>query len=857
MVGQKGLTIFDIGDPTLRLDWQFATDRAFAVRRGPTPTFTRTTTATYEDSTGVLRTAAINEPRIDFDPTTLECSGLLLEESRTNLTIRSDDFANAAWFKSELTVSANSTTSPDGTANADLLSETTVNSGHNIYPNTLAGVTAGSTYTASVFLKKGPGATAPDFVVLAFITAGFGNVRAVFNVSTGAIGATLGSPIVSAKQYPSGWWRVSITATATVSVGAAGMILYFNNNSGTTSISSYAGQTTSNLYIWGAQFELGAFPTSYIPTTTGSVTRGADVLEITGANFSNFWNQPEGTLVLEMQKASSVTSAVSQINYLSVNDGTATNYIQFAQRGQGVSGEVFRVELGGASQVLMAAGATASATGPINAINTPFRIGGAYKVNDFASAINGSDCSVDVTGNIPTLTQLQFVTVVAANHIRSLQYYGVRKTNAELTRLTQLSTLDPALTLDLQFALDAVYFSRRGPTPAFTRASSGRFVGPTGLIQVASTNVPRIEFDPITRQCLGLLIEESRQSLMPWSEDATQATWQKLNVTATSNQTVAPDGNSSADLVAETIVSGQHYINQQSVSITSGTTYTYSAFLKKGTGATAPDWICLLMFSGGFGSKNIAFNVSTGVFGTSAGGLTGTAKQYPNGWWRVSVSAAAIATNSFGGVYISFTNNANTTSSPTYTGQTTSDIFVWGAQFEAGSFASSYIPTVGTAPLVRSADVCSITGAAFTGFYNQTEGAMVFKGIKQALQPTVTPSYLTVDDATAGNRIILYGGTAEACNVNAGGVAQANIGGVTQVAANTLFGISTRYKVNDFAFSLNGAAASTDTLGTVPTVTQMSIGNRLNASFIGGHIYTIQYFNAIKTNAQLQTLSTP
>ncbi len=134
---------------------------------------------------------------------------------------------------------------------------------------------------------------------------------------------------------------------------------------------------------------------------------------------------------------------------------------------------------------------------------------------------------------------------------------------------------------------------------------------------------------------------------------------------------------------------------------------------------------------------------------------------------------------------------------------------------------------------------------------------MVFKGIKQALQPPVTPSYLTVDDATAGNRIILFGGGAESMYVTAGGSTTVTLGGVTQVAANTLFGISTRYKVNDFAFSLNGGAASTDILGTVPTVTQMQIGNRLNASFMGGHIYSIQYFNAIKTNAQLQALSTP
>lgn len=418
---------------------------------------------------------------------------------------------------------------------------------------------------------------------------------------------------------------------------------------------------------------------------------------------------------------------------------------------------------------------------------------------------------------------------------------------------------DPTLTLSLQFATRQAYVSDFGPLPTFTNATTTArtFVGSDGLLKTAAINVPRIEFDSVTRQCLGLLIEEQRQNLMPWSEDLTQATWTRVNVTAIANQTVAPDGNSSADLVAETTVSGQHLINQQSVSITSGTIYTYSVFLKKGAGATAPDWVCLLMFSAGFGSKNIAFNVSTGAFGSSAGGLTGTAKQYPNGWWRVSVSAAAIATNSFGGVYISFTNNANTASSPTYTGQTTSDIFIWGAQFEAGSFASSYIPTT-TTSLVRSADVCSITGAAFTGFYNQTEGAMVFKGSRIGLQPSPVPGYIQIDDGTANERILLYNsGVSEDYLVTDNGLTSANLSTGATVPNNTLFGMAARYKNSDFAVSRSGASSATVASGSVPTVTAFRIGNRNTSGFHNGHIHTIQYFNAIKTNAQLQALSTP
>ena len=834
------------------MDLQFASDQAFVSRRGPLPAFTRASAATRVNSAGLVVSAAINEARIDYNPTTLACSGLLLEEARTNLCIHSENLSAANWGKSNVAVTSDTSVAPNGLSTADVVAETAVSGFHLVSTPSMTPA-SGTAYSISVFLKKGPGATAPDWIILgtsnqfpAFVVA--------FNVLTGQFGNVVGgaSATYKAVQYANGWWRVSIVITASGSSVTPPLTIYFSNNTNTASAPSYLGNTTSNVLIWGAQVEVGAFPTSYIPTTTASVTRGADALEITGANFSNFWNQSEGTLVLEMQKAYSANSAISQLNYLSVNDGTATNYIQFAQRGQGVSGEVFRVEFGGASQVLMAAGATASATGPINAINTPFRIGGAYKVNNFASAINGSDSSVDVTGNIPTLTQLQFVTFSSANHIRSLQYYSVRKTNAELTRLTQLSTLDPALTLDLQFALDAVYFSRRGPTPAFTRASSGRFVGPAGLIQVASTNVPRIDYDPITLRPLGLLIEEQRTNLTVWSEDATNAGWGKLNVTATGNTAVAPDGNSGADTLSETVANAQHYFASPSVSISSGTSYTTSVFLKKGAGATAPDWIIISFLAGAFGSKAVAFNVSTGAVGASAGGQTASVTQFPNGWWRVSMTATAVASLTTPGLYLAFTNNTNTISTPTYAGQTTSDLFVWGAQFEAGSFASSYIPTT-TTSLVRSADVCSITGAAFTGFYNQTEGTVALKYIRPTTANCTVSSF---DDGTAIERLanLLSSGVERFSPVDG---ANANNLDRTAGAINTVIGHAARYKNLDFAFAANASAVTTSTVQTVPTVTQLALGQRLSGNYLNGHIAAFQYFNAIKTNAQLQTLSTP
>jgi hypothetical protein len=352
-----------------------------------------------------------------------------------------------------------------------------------------------------------------------------------------------------------------------------------------------------------------------------------------------------------------------------------------------------------------------------------------------------------------------------------------------------------------------------------------------------------------------LLIEEQRTNLNTYSDDLTNAQWNKTNSTASANQTLAPNGLLEADLVAETANNTQHYVYNNQPAVTSGTAYTQSVFLKKGTGSTAPDWVCVGFLASGFGTARLAFNVSTGTVGNVSGSVTSTVTQYTNGWWRISLTATATATVTAGGVFVGFTNNANVSASiPGYLGQTTSNVFVWGAQFEAGAFATSYIPTT-TGPLIRSADVCSITGAAFTGFYNQTEGSIVFKGMKPAVQANGT-TYISVDDNTANERLILYYSTNEFLNVQDGGVSQAIVSSGFSAAANTRFGMAARYKLNDFALSGSGGAVATDASGTIPSVTQMTIGSRLSTP-MNIWVESIQYYNTIKTNAQLQALSTP
>jgi len=221
-------------------------------------------TTTTAVSVGMLA----NVPRIDY--TGGGCGKLLLEPQRTNLVLRSEEFDNSYWTKTNATITANSTTSPDGTTNADKLVENTTNSSHSVRTDFIV-ATSGSTYTYSVFAKKGE----RDFILVfdSYINSGYW-----FDLNNGTIGSKYGAASVTSKieNYGSGWYRCSITFAAS----GSGYALMFNNAANADNVVSYLGDGTSGVYIWGAQLEAGSYSTSLINTTTTAVTRVADGLSV-------------------------------------------------------------------------------------------------------------------------------------------------------------------------------------------------------------------------------------------------------------------------------------------------------------------------------------------------------------------------------------------------------------------------------------------------------------------------------------------------------------------------------------------------------------------------------------------------
>jgi hypothetical protein len=192
---------------------------------------------------------------------------------------------------------------------------------------------------------------------------------------------------------------------------------------------SYTGDGYSGIYIWGAQLEAGAFPTSYIQTVASQVTRAADAASMTGANFSSWYNAAEGTLYAEFQRATPSSNSF----VAAISDNTFNQLI--AMYTTGAPDIASAVRAGGVSQV----GITVLAgTGIANFL---YKQTLAYKVNDFATALNSGSVITDTTGTLPSVNRMNIGnfdgnTQFTNGTIRKLAYYPLRVTNANLVALT-------------------------------------------------------------------------------------------------------------------------------------------------------------------------------------------------------------------------------------------------------------------------------------------------------------------------------------------------------------------------------------------------------------------------------------
>ena len=381
----------------------------------PGITFTRSgTTATRVNASGFIEAMAANTPRFDFDPVTLACKGLLIEDARANIRSYSEDFSNATWAPTSLNQTGtpawvNVENSPANTLTGDKLIPDATFARHRVVGGA-QGTTSGQRYAMSVFLKKGEYTKA---AIGEFNNAvGWG----AFDLDAGTVitSGGSGSPVASISQYKDGWFRCEVVFTA---AAFSRFDIYVLNNSYTSGDpnspgNQFTGNGSDGLFVWGAQLELGVSTTSYIPNlATGSTTRNADVATITGTNFSDFWQASKGGS--QVQAIPSTVSGICPL--VQYDDGTANEII--ALRGNAVNPELYIVD-GGIPQAQLDAGTIVA--------NTPYILTGWWQTNDCKARQNSGTTVTDDTATIPTVTQARLGsdgTNYLNGHLATVNYY--------------------------------------------------------------------------------------------------------------------------------------------------------------------------------------------------------------------------------------------------------------------------------------------------------------------------------------------------------------------------------------------------------------------------------------------------
>jgi hypothetical protein len=384
-------------------------------------TFTRASTATRVNASGLIETVASGVPRLDYLGSS--CPKLQLEPQRSNLQIWSEQHDNANWAKLNLTVSANQGTAPDGTATADLVYPSTgVTNVQNYNSQTKFGLTIGASYTQSVFLKS-------SGFTWAIVDNANGASGAWFNLVNGTIGTVVAGSTAKIENYGNGWYRCSVTSAPGGTTGYGDYRLASADNNDNVTANG-----TNGILAWGFQFELGAYGTSYVKTEAATVTRLADAAF--KASASSVLSNSTGTLFLEVERQGA--SGADPENLIFTSDTSLSNFVNIVFS---PASNRYRAQVRQGGTTTGSAEASSAYTGKI-------KIAAAWAANDLVLYINGVLQATDTSVTIPSATFNSFglgsyydgaygPDTFRGKYSQSL-IFKTRLTNAQLAELTTL-----------------------------------------------------------------------------------------------------------------------------------------------------------------------------------------------------------------------------------------------------------------------------------------------------------------------------------------------------------------------------------------------------------------------------------
>lgn len=865
-------------------------------------TTVRPTRAGRVNEKGLYELVEANHPRFDYDPITKVLKGLLVEETRTNLLPYSEVFHAGEWVKAFISTQPPSLLSPGGTLAGSQMIEDTTSRNTKEIRTTVYNFVAGTSYSFTVFCKPNATGSARG-IRLSFTTGSItsGSVNAVFNFESAAVASSIGcTPSIS--SVGNGWYRCSVVVAATASAASTCAITLASGSNQVI----YAGDGVSGVHLWGAQIEAGAFPTSYIPSTTTFTSRASSatyfdkdgVLKTAGESIAreDAYGYLDGTLhpigLLTEQAATNLLTRTNSI-FSWYNLGTISAQYDGTRFIDGVQPMMKLVE----SLDLNRTVHTAQLTGvSIPADST-------HTISFFAKSA-GRGIRLELSNgwaapDWPTLyvNLKDFTFTTREGVVAAVKPMGGGMCRISLTVTRGSTPWNGALvfrpfddTKDVTYIGDGVSGLYIGGFQIETGTAMTSYIPSTDTFTSRSTTATYFDSNKVLKTAA---INEARSLAYDWDDKgnwkplglleeryATNLALQSNSATTLSSFTAATytdkgqlfvDGVSTlSKLVEDTTANTFHRGVAATVTVPANTTYTISLIVK-----AAERSKFRLIATGGNINFDLAAMTATKQLAVSAG--SATIQKFGDGFVRVTRTVKTGDTAHLVGTSVYLLDDSG---ADTYTGDGVSGLFVGGHQIEVGAQATSYIPTT-TAQVTRYADVVTsaqttraadiiasaaatrgvetITMNSISSWYNQPEGAMAteftpgFVGVGGSNVPFRLKSAGLANDHFSMARSSDTSMTAQVSNSS--GTQQFGTPFSTPVPTGVRVKAALAIKLNSAVFSPNGNI-QTDTTLNMPSPDRLELGtNGAGSTCLNGHLHKLTYYPIRVSNSQAPLLS--
>lgn len=377
------------------------------------------------------------------------------------------------------------------------------------------------------------------------------------------------------------------------------------------------------------------------------------------------------------------------------------------------------------------------------------------------------------------------------------------------------------------------------------RDSIATRVNKQGLIEVVGKDKLRIDY---TDSAKGVaLLEPSRTNLITYSEDFGNSDWLKSNASINTNVVLSPDGTTTADEQIENTANSTH-LSYQNMIVSNGATVTLSVFVKKKN----TNYCILLENTTG---KRIGFNFNTGLIEFQSTAIETFVEKFNNDWYRIGFTVNVVSTSAILRLYNS--PDSNTLS---YTGDGFSGFYIWGAQLEEGSYATSYIPTYGST-VQRQADV--VNGSGNSEVFNDSEGVL-FAELELLQDTPIANMYFGISSGSLANSIFFRFNTAGDIVAYNAGLGSSNIIGLksaSEIDLTSTFKLALKYGVTNpnFSFYVNGSKIPQNGSFSATSVSGLNQYDFAlydgTSSPVYGKIKDSRIYNTALTDAELEYLT--